>query len=138
MDMHPPTQDEYDKFDHAIFTSDVTWDPTVLDDETDLTMPNDNLIVNIDEEYYDARSLDTGEKSTQCIIAEMLWDHCKTNESLSLSILNCEDTLDFLTSEKFFMPMSMIPSRSWSLTTQRCRLVLAMPLLKLSRKCLKR
>ena len=64
MDMRPPTQDEYDTFDHVTFTSDVTWDPTVLDDETDLTMPNDNLIVDIDEEYYDARSSDTGEKST--------------------------------------------------------------------------
>ena len=32
----------------------------------------------------------------------MLWDHCKTNESLSLSVLDHEDTLDFLASEKFF------------------------------------
>ena len=80
----------------------MTWDPTVLDDEMDLTVPNDNLIVDIDKEYYDARSSDTGEKSTQCIIAEMLWDHCKTNESLSLSVLDHEDTLDFLASEKFF------------------------------------
>ena len=80
----------------------MTRDPTVLDDEADLTMPNDNLIVNIDEEYYDARSSDTGEKSTRRIIAEMLWDHCKTNESLSLSVLDHEDMLDFLASEKFF------------------------------------
>ena len=101
MDMRPPTQDEYDKFDHVIFTSDVTWDPTVLDDETDLTMSNDNLTVDIDEEYYNARSSDTGE-STQRIIAEMLWDHCITNKSLSLSVLDHEDTLDFLASEKFF------------------------------------
>jgi len=66
----PPTQDEYDKFDNVIFTSDVTWDPTVLDDKMDLTVPNENLFVDIDEEYYDARSLDTGEKSTQCIILQ--------------------------------------------------------------------
>ena len=66
-------------------------------------LPNDNLTVDIEEEYYDARSSDTGEKSPpQCIIAEMLWDRCKTNGSLSLSVLNHEDTLDFLASEKFF------------------------------------
>ena len=102
MDMRPPTQDEYETYDHVVLTSDVTWDPTVLVDETDLTVPNDNLIVDIDEEYYDARSLDTAEKSSQRIIAEMLWDRCKTNESLSLSVLDHEDTLDFLASEKFF------------------------------------
>ena len=51
----------------------------MLDDETDLTMPNDNLIVDIDDEYYDARLLDTGERRTQCIIAEKLWVCCKTN-----------------------------------------------------------
>ena len=39
MDMRPLTQDEYDNFDHVILTSNVTWDPTVLDDEMDLTMP---------------------------------------------------------------------------------------------------
>ena len=36
------------------------------------------------------------------IIVVMLWDRCKTNESLSLSVLNHEDMLDFLASEKFF------------------------------------
>ena len=43
----------------------MTWDLTVLDNETDLNVPNDNLIVDIDEEYYDARSSDIGEKGTQ-------------------------------------------------------------------------
>ena len=43
MDMRPPTQDEYETYDHAVLTSDVTWDPTVLDNETDLPVPNDNL-----------------------------------------------------------------------------------------------
>ena len=55
MDMRPPTQDEYKTYDHVVSTSDVTWDPAVLDNETDLNLPNDNLIVNIVEEYYDAR-----------------------------------------------------------------------------------
>ena len=68
----------------------------------DLTMPNDNLIVNIDEEYYKARLSDTGEKSTQRIIAEMLWDHHERDTSLSWNVLNHEDTLDFLASEKYF------------------------------------
>ena len=74
MDMRPPTQDEYETYDHVVLTSDVTWDLTVLDNETDLSVPNDNLIVDIDEEYYDARSSVIGEKGTQRIIAEMLWD----------------------------------------------------------------
>ena len=52
MDMRPPTQDEYETYDHVVLTSDVTWVPTILDNETDLSVPNDNLIVDIDEEYY--------------------------------------------------------------------------------------
>ena len=57
MDMRPHTQDEYETYDHVVLTSDVTWDPTILDNEMDLNVPNDNLIVNIDEKYYDAHSL---------------------------------------------------------------------------------
>ena len=64
MDMRPPTQNEYETFNHVVLTSDVTWDPTVLDNEMDLNVPNDNLIVSIDEEYYDACSSDIGEKGT--------------------------------------------------------------------------
>jgi len=65
MDMHP--------LHKMSMTSSImlfSWDPTVLDDKMDLTVPNENLFVDIDEEYYDARSLDTGEKSTQCIILQ--------------------------------------------------------------------
>ena len=51
-----------------VLTSDVTWDPTVLDNETDLNVPNDNLIVDIDEEYYDARSSDIGEKVPNALL----------------------------------------------------------------------
>ena len=87
---------------HVVLTSDVTWDPTVLDNETDLHHPNDNLIVDIDEEYYDARLSDIGEKGTQRIITEMFWDHHERDASLSLNVLNHEDSLDFLASEKYF------------------------------------
>ena len=73
MDMRTPTQDEYETYDHVVLTSDVTWDPTVLDNETDLNIPNDNLIVDFDEEYYDARSSDIGEKGTQCILRKCSW-----------------------------------------------------------------
>ena len=85
-----------------ILTSDVAWDLTILDNETDLNVHNDNLIVNIDEEYYDARLSDIGEKGTQRIIAEMLWDRHERDASLSLNVLDHEDTLDFLASEKYF------------------------------------
>ena len=70
-----------------VLTSDVTWDPTILDNETDLNIPNDNLIVDIDEEYYDARSSDIGEKGTQRIIAEMHWDRHEGDAPLSLNCL---------------------------------------------------
>ena len=102
MDMRPPTQDEYETYDHVVSTSDVTWDPTVLDNEMDLNVPNDNLIVDINEECYDARSTDIGEKGTQRIIEEMLWDCHERDASLSLNVLDHEDTLDFLASEKYF------------------------------------
>ena len=46
------------------------------------------MIVDIDEEYYDARSSDIGEKGTQRIIAEMLWDHHERDASLSLNVLD--------------------------------------------------
>ena len=68
----------------------------------ELSILNDNLIVDIDEEYYDARSSDIWEKGTQRIIAEMLWDHHERDASLSLNVLDHEDTLDFLASEKYF------------------------------------
>jgi len=55
MDMRPPMQDEYETYDHVVLTSDVTWDLTILDNEMDLSVPNDNLIVDIDKEYYDPR-----------------------------------------------------------------------------------
>ena len=73
---------------------------------------------------YDAQSLDIGEKGTQRIIAEMLWDHHERDASLSLNVLDHEDTLDFLVSEKYF-------DARWNRITKRCRLVWALPLLKL-------
>ena len=44
MDMRPPTQDKYETYDHVVLASDVTWDLTVLDNEVDLSVPNDNLM----------------------------------------------------------------------------------------------
>ena len=103
MDMRPPTQDEYETYNHVVLTSDVTWDPTVLDNEMDLNVPNDNLIVDIDEEYYNARSSHIGEKGTQCIICgNALGPSHERDASLSLNVLDHEDTLDFLASEKYF------------------------------------
>ena len=58
--------------------------------------------VNIEEEYYDARSSDIGEKGTHRIIAEMLWDRHERDASLPLNVLDHEDTLDFLASETYF------------------------------------
>ena len=88
----------------------------------DLNIPNDNLIVNIDKEFYDARSSDIGEKGTQRIIAEMLWDRHERDSSLSLNVLDHEDTLDFLASETYF-DANEHETKRMEQTTKRCRLV---------------
>ena len=36
LDMHPPTDDELENLPHVVFTSDVDWDPAVLDCDFDL------------------------------------------------------------------------------------------------------
>jgi hypothetical protein len=112
MDMRPPTEREYCALPHVVFTSDDSWDPSVLDDAIDLAVPNDNLVVFDDAfevAYFDARSpaldshsSDTGEH-TQRIIANMLMERCTGN--YHESVLDHEDTLDFLASEKFFDAM---------------------------------
>ena len=61
MDMRPPTDSEIVECPQVVFTSDETWDPIVLDDETDLSVPNDNLIIkDLDEEFISTYSSDTG------------------------------------------------------------------------------
>ena len=59
MDMRPPTQDKDETYNNMVLTSNVTWDPTVLHNETDLNVPNDNFIVDIDEKYCDANKHET-------------------------------------------------------------------------------
>ena len=48
------------------------------------------------------RLSDIGEKGTQRIIAEMLWDCHERDTSLSLNVLDHEYTPDCLASEKYF------------------------------------
>ena len=43
MDMCPPSDIELESLPHVIFTSDVPWDPSCLDNETDLSVANLNL-----------------------------------------------------------------------------------------------
>ena len=40
MDMHPPSDKEFDSLPHVIFTSDVPWDPSSLDHEWDDSLSN--------------------------------------------------------------------------------------------------
>ena len=35
MDMHPPSDEEYDALPHVVLTSDMDWDPAVVDNELD-------------------------------------------------------------------------------------------------------
>jgi hypothetical protein len=104
MDMRPPTDSELNEYPHVVFTSDIKWDPTVLDNETDLTVTNDNLIIqDFDAQVHDSYSSDTGE-NTQRIIAEMLMDRCPKSTTdrgkepedneYYLSVLEHKDTLN--------------------------------------------
>ena len=102
MDMRPPMKDEYETYNHVVLTSDVTWDPTVLDNETDLGVHNNNLIVDIDEEYYDARSSDIGKKVPNALLRKCSGTIMNVTHHCHLNVLNHEDTLDFLASEKYF------------------------------------
>jgi hypothetical protein len=46
MDMSPPTAEEIDTYPHVIFTSDMTWDAQVIDDEysvSDLDLSEDTM-----------------------------------------------------------------------------------------------
>ena len=76
-----------------------------MDDETDLTVPNDNLIIiDLDAEFISTYSSDAGEY-TQRIIAGMLMDHHPEifdDDNEDLSVLDHEVTLDYLASERFF------------------------------------
>ena len=48
IDMQPPTDAELESYPHVIFTSDMSWDPQVLDDEytvTDLDLNEDDLVI---------------------------------------------------------------------------------------------
>ena len=91
MDMRPPTDYEINNYDHVIFTSDVAWDPWLLDNETDLGILNNNLNLNRGDLHFGARLSDNGEKSTQRIIANMLKKNCYGVKQLS--VLNREDIL---------------------------------------------
>jgi len=52
LDMRPYTDHEWDTYPHVIMTSDVDWDPSILDGEFPLTHGN--------EEFFDASTYDNG------------------------------------------------------------------------------
>jgi hypothetical protein len=61
MDMTPPTDNELDSYPHVMFTSDLPWDPQILDDEfkaTDIVIGEDD---NIEAAYHHASLNDYGE-----------------------------------------------------------------------------
>ena len=89
--MRTPTDYEINNYDHVIFTSDVAWDPTILDNEMDLGILNNNLNLNRGDLHLGARLSDNGEKRTQRIIANMLTKKCYGVKQLS--VLNREDIL---------------------------------------------
>ena len=50
----PPTDYDFNNYNHVAFTSDAAWDPTTLDNEMDLTVLNKNSILNRADEYFSA------------------------------------------------------------------------------------
>ena len=97
MDMRPPTDYELNNYNHVIFTSDVAWDPSLLDNEMDLGTLNNNLSLHRGEENFNARLSDNGENGTQRIIAKMLTKH--RYGDIQLSVLSRVDTLSVLNRE---------------------------------------
>jgi hypothetical protein len=103
IDMHPPTDQEIQDLPSLVFTSDVDWDPSCLDDEHDMDVYNPNLAYDVDDmPDTGLRSLDTGE-GTQRIIAEALLErlHGNQDDGQDVSVLDREDTIDYLSSEKY-------------------------------------
>ena len=91
MDMCPPMDYEINNYDHVIFTSDVAWDPSLLDNETDFGILNNNLNLNHGDLHFGARLSDNRENGTQRIIAKMLTKNYYGGKQLS--VLNREDIL---------------------------------------------
>jgi hypothetical protein len=61
MDMHPPTNEEMDKFPHVFFTADTVWDPRALDNEF-LPEEFDDSLMPDDFAYLDPRVNAYGER----------------------------------------------------------------------------
>ena len=68
----PPADYEINNYDHVIFNSNAAWDPSLLDNETDLGILNNNLNLNRGDLHFGARLSDNGENGTQRIIAKIL------------------------------------------------------------------
>ncbi|MGL4933427.1 MAG: hypothetical protein ACRC4P_08975, partial [Aeromonas sp.] len=96
MDMRPPNDSELETYPHVMFTSDTPWDPSCLDDETNLDVANDNLVAgNSTDDYYRSRVSDTGEEN-QRIIANIMLDRLRDDNT---SVFDREDTVDLLATE---------------------------------------
>ena len=75
MGMRPPMDYKLNNYDHVIFTSDVAWDPSLLDNAMDLGILNNNLNLHHGDENFGACLSDNGENGTQRIIAKMPTKH---------------------------------------------------------------
>ena len=87
----PPYGLQMNNYDHVIFTSDVACDPSLLDNETDHGILNNNLNLNRGDLHFGARLSDNGENGTQRIIAKMLTKNYYGGKQLS--VLNRADIL---------------------------------------------
>ena len=134
MDMRPPTDYEINNYDCVIFASDVKWDPSILENETDLGILNNNSNLNRGDENFGARLSDTGEKGTlnfgarlsengengtQRIIAKMLTKH--RYGDLQLSVLSREGTLSVLNREDILSEYGVPRSRACVTAVRRRR-----------------
>ena len=93
-----------------IFTADVAWDHSILDNETDFGILNNNLNLNHGDPNFGARLSDNGENGTQRILAKMLTKHCYSN--IQLSVLSHEGTLSVLNREDILSEYGVPQSRA--------------------------
>ena len=117
LDMHPPTDEELESLPHIIFTSDVDWDPGVLDCDFDIENNWDEL-PQVDD-FYDNLVFDEFGNYTQRTVSNM--------ESGSPHIKKKPPDLESMRPKLGWAPLEVI-AKTIKATTQWARSVHRVPM----------